>query len=73
MVIAKDGRRFAKHIDYPHRHQNDPLTDAEVEVKFNRSVRLCGGSAQIQSIIDFLWNVDKLEKVEDLAKPMVWE
>lgn len=72
-IRTNDGRRLEKRIDAPHGNFNDPLTDAEVEGKFRSAARLCMDESRIQSIIDTVWNVDKLETMEALAKLLVWE
>ena len=72
-ITTVDGRRFEKRMEFPHGDFRDPLSDAEVEEKFKRTGRLCMDSSKIQSVIDTVWNLDKLETMQALTELMIWE
>jgi len=72
-ITTVDGRRFEKRMEVPHGDFRDPLSDAEVEEKFKRTGRLCMDSSKIQSVIDTVWNLDKLETMQALTELMIWE
>lgn len=72
-ITTKDGRRFEKRVDLPHGYEGDPFTDEELIEKFRGLTELYVDRAQVQSIIDTVWNIDKLQTIGDLTKLLVWE
>lgn len=71
-IITKDGRSFEKHVPCAHGFGDDPLTDKELELKFTELAAKYVSKKQINKIIDTAWNVEKLDKVSDLTKLMVF-
>ncbi len=67
-VLTTAGQRFASQVAYHKGHFKNPLSDAELEVKF-RSLA-CGPlpKAQADSLLDRLWNLEELADVGELIR-----
>ncbi len=65
-ILTKDGDEYVKQLDYPKGDYRNPLTDAEIEDKFDAlaSEHLSAeGRARVK---DAVWNLDKQETVSGL-------
>jgi 2-methylcitrate dehydratase len=71
-ITTKDGRFFERRVDNPHGLGNDPLTDKELEDKFREMAAKYMADAQIKQIFDTVWNVEKLDDMDELMKLMVF-
>jgi 2-methylcitrate dehydratase len=69
-VDLVDGRRLTRRVDYPLGHAKNPLKDSEVEGKFRSLVEPVIGGHPTQRIVDLVWNLDKMENVDELMKVM---
>ena len=66
-IVTKSGQRFSEFALHCHGHYLDPLTNAEIEQKFNSLTRTLLTPAQRQELISLVWN---LEKLDDASKIM---
>ncbi|HVN74967.1 MAG TPA: MmgE/PrpD family protein [Thermoanaerobaculaceae bacterium] len=67
-LTTTDGRTFDKQLDYPKGDPRNPLSDAEVEAKFDalaEPVLSKSGRAQVK---DAVWNLEKLPSVTTLME-----
>ena len=67
-LTTTDGRVFDKQLDYPKGDPRNPLTDAEVEAKFDalaEPVLTKDGRARVK---DTVWNLEKLASVTKLME-----
>jgi 2-methylcitrate dehydratase len=64
-VRLSSGRVVSKQIDYHKGHPKNPMSDAEVEEKFQRLTRKYLDKNHARRILDSVWN---LEKAKDVAK-----
>lgn len=71
-ITTKDGRKFKKHIVWPHGYGADPMTDQEIEDKVREMALKHMSERQVKQIIDAVWSVDKLDDVNKLMKLMVF-
>ncbi|MFC1988928.1 hypothetical protein ACFLVJ_03765 [Chloroflexota bacterium] len=71
-IKTKDGRCFQKHVKAVHGLNEDPLTDEELETKFRNMAIKYMSENQIKEIFDTIWNLDKLDNIEELTKLMVF-
>src|SRR5262249_24733856 len=63
-----DGRKLATENEFPRGHDQNPMTDAEVEAKFQR---MAGGridAALARKILDLCWRFDELKDVGELLR-----
>ncbi|MBO0889063.1 MmgE/PrpD family protein, partial [Candidatus Bathyarchaeota archaeon] len=64
-VKLSSGKVVSKQVDYHKGHPKNPMTDREVEEKFERLTKNYLAKPQSRRILDSLW---QLEKVKDLTK-----
>lgn len=65
-IKTKSGESFTKTVTYPKGHPKNPLTDEEVEDKFDV---LNGGlinNSKIKEIMDCIWNLENLKDVKKM-------
>jgi 2-methylcitrate dehydratase len=65
-IVTTDGREMTKQIDYPKGDPRNPLTDEEIEEKFDALAEPILSADQRKRIKDATWNVDRLESITDL-------
>ena len=66
-VITGGGKIFSEMVQYHHGHYKDPLTDAEIENKFNSLTKKHISPAQRKELLSLIWN---LEQVDDASRVM---
>ncbi len=66
-IVTKSGKRFSETVLHWRGHFKNPLTDQEIEDKFNSQAEELLSSAQRRELLSLLWN---LEKVDDVSKIM---
>ncbi len=64
-VKLSSGKVVTKQVDYHKGHPKNPMTDQEVEHKFDRLTKRYLPKTQSRKILDSLW---QLEKVKDITK-----
>jgi 2-methylcitrate dehydratase PrpD len=70
-VTLPDGRELTKRVDYPLGNALNPVSDQELEGKFNALVVPALGDAGARKIIDLGWKLDQAEKVDELMAACV--
>jgi 2-methylcitrate dehydratase len=65
-IHTVDGRELTKQIDYPKGDPRNPLTDGEIEEKFDALAEPIMDSGQRQRIKDATWGLDELASITDL-------
>ncbi len=67
-ISTSDGREFTRQLDYPKGDPRNPLTDREVEEKFEAlAVPVLSQAAQ-KKVKDAVWNLEKLGSATELMK-----
>lgn len=66
-VMMKDGRQLHSQVDYPKGSIQNPMTDAEIEVKFTSLSLPVIGKSQVEQVIEL---VNGLERCTDIRKLM---
>ncbi len=61
-----DGRKVVAENEFPRGHDQNPMSDEEVEAKFLRMASGRLPESQAQIILDRCWRFDELENVEEL-------
>lgn len=70
-ILTTDGRTLHQRIDTPRGMGNEPLTDAELESKFQYMASKHFTGEQVQHLIETCWNVDKLGDMGELTRLLV--
>ncbi len=69
-ITTTSGERFERQLDYPKGDPRNPLTDAEVEEKFDALAGDVLSSAARQKVKDAVWHLEKLGHVSELMDPL---
>jgi 2-methylcitrate dehydratase len=67
-IHTTDRREFTKQIDYPKGDPRNPLTDAEIEEKFDALAEPILDGDRRQQIKDATWSLDDLESISGLMR-----
>jgi 2-methylcitrate dehydratase len=65
-ITATDGRTFEKQLDYPKGDPRHPLTDAEIEEKFDALAEPVMTAAARQRLKDAVWNLERAGSTAEL-------
>jgi len=63
-----DGREFMQQLDYPKGDPRNPLTDQEIEEKFEALAEPVMSREARRRAIEAIWNVEKQKRVSELMK-----
>lgn len=61
-----DGRKLIAENEFPRGHDQNPMTDEEVEAKFNRMAAGRIAASQAAVILDLCWRLDELSDIGEL-------
>jgi 2-methylcitrate dehydratase len=64
-ITTTDGRTFEKQLDYPKGDPRNPLTDREVEEKFEALSEPVLSAAAQQCIVDATWNLEDFNDISE--------
>ncbi len=67
-ITTKDGRKLTKHTVWPHGYGDSPMSDQELEDKFEEMARVHMGKDQVRKLIDAIWNVDRLDSMDPVMR-----
>jgi 2-methylcitrate dehydratase len=67
-IYTSDGRELTKQLDYPKGDPRNPLTDREVEEKFDALAGPVLSQAGRKQVKEAVWNLDQLESVGALMQ-----
>jgi len=70
-VTLQDGRVLTKRVDYPLGNALNPVSDKQLEGKFNALAVPAIGKKRAQAIVDLGWNLDGAKSIGDLMK-ILW-
>jgi 2-methylcitrate dehydratase len=70
-VTLPDGREVTKRVDYPLGNALNPVSDKQLEGKFNSLVVPAIGEDRAKAIVDLSWNLDRAKSIGDLMK-ILW-
>src|SRR5579872_3326512 len=65
-LTLADGRKLVAENEFPRGHDQNPMTDEEVEAKFLRMASGRLPESQAQLILDLCWRFDELENIGEL-------
>lgn len=67
-LTSRSGETFVEHGSYPKGHHRNPMTDVEVEDKFDRLCRGPMGDKAAQQLLAATWKVDELADIGELMR-----
>ncbi len=67
-IHTVDGREFMQQLDFPKGDPRNPLTDKEVEEKFEALAEPVMSREARRRAIDAIWNLEKQSSVSELMK-----
>ncbi|MEP7015179.1 MAG: MmgE/PrpD family protein [Verrucomicrobiota bacterium] len=70
-VTLEDGRTLTKRVDYPLGNALNPVTDKQLEGKFNALVVPLLGESGAKRIVDLGWKLDEARTVDELLQAAV--
>jgi 2-methylcitrate dehydratase len=70
-VTLEDGRTLTKRVDYPLGNALNPVSDQQLEGKFNALVVPALGDAGAKKIVDLVWKLDEAKNVDGLMQAVV--
>src|SRR5436853_1459839 len=70
-VTLQDGRELTKRIDHPLGNALNPVSDKQLEGKFNALVVPALGEALAKKIVDLAWKLDQAKNVDELMSALV--
>ncbi len=62
-VKLRSGTIVGKQVDFPRGHDRNPMTDREVEQKFEALCEPLFPKQQVRAILDALWDLEEMEDV----------
>jgi 2-methylcitrate dehydratase len=72
-IQLRSGKVIVETVEYPKGHPQHPVSDEEIEIKFRNLVGGYLKKSQIQSIIDFIWMLEKQPGLGQLFESCVTE
>ena len=65
-LITKSGKRLTAQAQYPKGHIRNPMSDADVEIKFRSACAPHLSAAQCDTALGLLWRLDELDDIGNL-------
>jgi 2-methylcitrate dehydratase len=65
-IVTSDGRELEKQLDYPKGDPRNPLSDREIEEKFDALAGPVLSATRRRKVRDAVWNLEKLASVTEL-------
>ena len=69
-VRLRDGRTLGERVDYPRGHAQNPLSDAEVEAKFQALAGTRLGRERADAVLRWVWRLDEARDWDGLMSLM---
>ena len=70
-VSNNSGQSYEAKASYPKGHQNNPLSDDELEVKFRSLSTGIWSDNQSSNALDMLWSLEDLDGLDDVLSGLV--
>ena len=72
-IITHGNREFRKRVDYPRGHYRNPMTDDELENKFQDITSRFLHNKQVRHIIDKIYHLEELDDVGGLMQLLIFQ
>ena len=69
-VMLQDGRELTKRVDYPLGNASNPVSDKQLEGKFNGLVVPVLGEPRAKKIVDLAWKLDEAKTVDEMVQAL---
>jgi 2-methylcitrate dehydratase len=69
-ILTADGKEVSRQIDYPKGDPRNPLTDAEIEAKFDALAGPVMDAAAGRKVKDIIWNLDEEQSIQGLMEAL---
>jgi 2-methylcitrate dehydratase len=69
-LVTTDGRKLTAETSHPKGHRRNPLTDAEVELKFRGLASGALGAKRCDRVLSEIWNLDKATTLDGLFESL---
>jgi 2-methylcitrate dehydratase len=69
-ITTTDGQEFTKQIDYPKGDPRNPLTDQEVEEKFDALAEPVLSADRRRQVKDAVWKLEELSSITELMQQL---
>jgi 2-methylcitrate dehydratase len=70
-IVTTSGKRLSELVLYHRGHQKNPLTDAEIELKFTSLAADLLTPAQRKRVLELLWNLEKVDDVNEIMQALI--
>jgi len=70
-ITTKKEQKYTCQVLHPKGHPMNPMTDADLEVKFRSMAGKLMGEQQMKQIIDTIYNLEKLDDIGELVRLVV--
>jgi 2-methylcitrate dehydratase len=70
-ITLKGGAKFEKEVLDPKGHPRNPLTQKEIEAKFNAATEKMLPEANKKKLIENIWNLEKVESMRDIMQLLI--
>lgn len=67
-VVLKDGRRLEKYVEHALGSTRNPMTDAQLESKFQGQAERILPPQRVRKLMDLCWNIEKAQRAADIAR-----
>jgi len=72
-ITLKNGKTYEQSLDEPHGHHTDPLSDAELEMKFRKMAEPKMSAEQVNQLIGTIWTIDNMENINSLMSLLIFK
>jgi 2-methylcitrate dehydratase len=72
-IVVKQGKVYQCRVDYPRGHARNPMTDEEIIEKFKSMASKYMSDRQMKTLIQAVFELDKLDDISKLIKLMVFK
>ena len=69
-ITLQDGRELTERVDYPLGNALNPVSDKQLEGKFNALVVPALGEARAKKIVDLAWKLDEAKGIDELVQAL---
>jgi 2-methylcitrate dehydratase PrpD len=66
--VLKDGRRLEKFVEHAVGSAKNPMTDAQLEAKFEGQASSIFPTPKVRRLIDLCWKIEQLSAAAQLAR-----
>ena len=65
-VEMRDGTRLEKHKPYPRGTDNEPLSDKDLDQKFQENASMVLPGENVKKLMELIWNIDSMDNINGI-------